>query len=316
MSKDFWNPFEEEETSPIDEIAKKEKEKKEEQEQQGKEQREQDIKALTESLSNAVKPLQEAVNKTNELITKTNSNSREVNKAVEVLRKALVTKSGENIADFISRQLEVHQQAMARSGIDKITESWERQYKAMEEMTDKMDDFFGSLERVVEASSDKLDRSAKDQSKQVEKFRQTAEYLHSLLEKPKEAKLNWEDRNALDRVGVNVSKAIIRQKWWWVSWGATMILGVAIAVWGVKNLITAGKKEDRAEMIYQNHKYAWSFWYFAQEEWGKRNPKSYSSLLSQFKKKYPELIEQYEKELSEVEEDKKAKEGENGSNLP
>lgn len=28
MSKDFWNPFEDEETSPIDEIAKKEKEKK------------------------------------------------------------------------------------------------------------------------------------------------------------------------------------------------------------------------------------------------------------------------------------------------
>jgi hypothetical protein len=283
----------------IAEQEQKEAEAQEQQEKASQEERE----LLLKGVGEAVTPLVEAVNKTNQLIQKSDTQSAEVTKAIREFQKALYTSDGRNIADYIAEQLNDHKTAMANSGIDKLTESWMEQAKVMEKLQEVFKEEFQRLGRSYENTAEAIGRNVSIQNSNIEEFAKVAKWLKPALEKPKEAVLDSGDRWDLQNVGERVSKAINKQKWWWVGWGIGVFLSLVMFGWGVYSKIEAGKALDEAHIIYKNHQYTWNFWYYMNEDWGKSNPTTYGKIREAFENKYPELVKLYREENPEIAEE-------------
>lgn len=265
-----------------------------------KEQEQAQQKHEQDDLSKVLEPLISAVNATNDQLRASNANTEVLKGAIEMLQRAITTQGGENIADFLAGELSKHQKALANSGIDKLTETWEDQSKATKT-------YGAILEKTLDFTSQTINRQAKaiddtisTQNKILEKFTEKADQLKPALEKPREAALSRGDRNALDTIGEKVSKAINKQKWWWVSWGMGVIISIALAVWGVKSKVEAKEMLKKASVVYTDHRYLWSFWTYMDEDWGKNNKNRYKAIREDFRKKYPDMIEQYEKGNADI----------------
>lgn len=281
--------YDDETENPLADIIQEQEEK--EQTQKNQEQ---------DDLSKVLDPLVSAVNATNEQLRKSNANTEVLKGAIEMLQRAITTQGGENIADFLAGELSKHQKALANSGIDKLTETWEEQAKATksyEEILEKTLDF---TSQTINRQAKAIDNTVNTQNKILEQFTEKANQLKPALEKPREAALSWDDRNALDTIGEKVSKAINKQKWWWVSWGVGILISIALAVLGVKSKLEAKDMVEKATVVYSDHRYLWSFWTYMDEDWGKSNKNRYKAIREDFGKKYPDLIKQYKKENADI----------------
>lgn len=276
----------------IAEQEQREAEAKEQQERASQEERE----LLLKGVGEAVAPLVEAVNKTNQLIQKSDTQSAEVTKAIKEYQKALYTSDGRNIADYIAEQLNDHKTAMSNSGIDKLTESWAEQARVMENLQKVFQEQFQRLGRSYEATAETIGRHISEQNSNIEEFSKVAKDLKPALDKPKIAVLDSGARWDLQNVGERVTKAINKQKWWWVGWGIGVFLSLVMFGWGVYSKVEAGKALEEAHIIYRNHQYTWNFWYYMSEDWGKANPKTYKDIRTKFDEAYPKYREIYEQE--------------------
>lgn len=268
------------------------------QEQEEKEQEQQ--KQEQDDLSKVLDPLVSAVNATNEQLRTSNANTEILKGAIEMLQRAITTQGGENIADFLAGELSKHQKALANSGIDKLTETWESQAKAVKSLEEILGNTLDFTRNSINRQAKSIVDTINTQNEILKKFTEKADQLKPALEKPREAALSWDDRNALDTIGEKVSKAINKQKWWWVSWGVGVLISIALSVWGVKSKLEAKEMKERATVIYVNHRYLWSFWDYMEEDWGKNNKNRYKAIREEFGKKYPDLIKQYKKENADI----------------
>ena len=281
--------YDDETEKPLEDIIQEQEEKEQDQKKQ-----EQDY------LSKVLEPLVSAVNATNEQLRTSNANTEILKGAIEMLQRAITTQGGENIADFLAGELSKHQKALANSGIDKLTETWEEQSKATKTYGAILEKTLNFTSQTINRQAKAIDDTINTQNEILEKFTEKADQLKPALEKPREVALSWSDRNALDTIGEKVSKAINKQKWWWVSWGVGILISVALAVWGVKSKVEAEKMLERATVVYSDHRYLWSFWKYLEEDWGKNNKNRYKAIREDFRKKYPDLIEQYKKENTDI----------------
>lgn len=297
MDENYFDDWED--VNPLEEIAQEQEVKEQTLKEEEREQRSQEI-------NNALQPLIEAVNATNALIKTSDENAKKLQEGVELLRQALVREDGQNIADFIANSLETHKEALANAGIAEFVLGVEKLSEVQSKILEINENFNGYLESTLETSNAKLAERLRIQNENLQGVETLTNSLINALKKPKEAVLRSYDREALESVGKEVNKAIARQKWWWVSWGVGILLGVTMAIWGVSSKVTAGKQLEKAEKIYQNHQYTWSFWYYM-EEWGEKKPKTYEGIIKQFREKYPDIVKQYNKENQDVVEAREGK---------
>lgn len=122
MQSDMNNDYFDDADNGLEEVIREQEEREREQ----VEVQENQEKIIFHQISSALKPLVEAVNATNQQLGKADNNQKELHSAVKLLARALTTERGENIADYIARQLEIHQRSMANVGIDKLTEQLEK----------------------------------------------------------------------------------------------------------------------------------------------------------------------------------------------
>lgn len=292
--ENLWvDEFDEE--NPYADIIKEQEEKaKAEEAVQLQQQQEEEL-----SLKSLLEQLIDSINKTNEQVSKSDDNTKALKEAVDILQSAITLEDGTNIADHIIKSMVDFQGVFAKSGIAQFVVSVDKFAEVFKAQSKQLSGFENNLEERLNRSDEWIAYRQNSQDQNFNRIKTASDKVIAALKEPITTNLNGHDRRAIDNIGESIDKAIAKQKWWWISSGAIILIGIALAVWGVSSKISAVDMEKESDRLYREHVYTWCFWEYM-EEWGERNPKSYKSIRQGFENKYPELVKQYSKENQDI----------------